>query len=169
MPETETGQAVQVLDLLLEYFGDQGERWTRDRYDDGDGRRCLVGALSYLRGKHRLPSESAECFLHEAMKQVPPHRRGGLVYFNDRCRNFAELRSVIVEARTLALGETDRQRAAAAVERWLLAELGRERAARAGPPVLVGCQPRRGRRRKRTRRQFAGRHLRQYRRHVPPP
>ena len=132
MPEAETGQAVQVLDLLLEYFGERGERWTRDRYDDGEGRRCLVGALGYLRGKHRVPSESAECFLHEAMKQGLPHRRGGFVYFNDRCRSFAELRSVILEARTLALGETERQRAAAAVERWLLTELERERAARAG-------------------------------------
>ena len=45
MPEAETGQALQVLDLLLDYFGDDGERWTRDHYDDGDGRRCLVGAL----------------------------------------------------------------------------------------------------------------------------
>jgi hypothetical protein len=132
MPEAETGQAVQVLDLLLEYFGERGERWTRDRHDDGDGRRCLLGALSYLRGKHRVPSESAECFLHEAMKQGLPHRRGGLVYFNNRCRSFAELRSVIPEARTVALGETERQRAAAAVERWLLTELERERAARAG-------------------------------------
>ena len=78
MPDAETGKAMQVLGLLLEYFGEQGERWTRDRYDDGDGRRCLVGALSYLRGKHRVPSESAECFLHEAMKQGPPYRRGGL-------------------------------------------------------------------------------------------
>jgi hypothetical protein len=99
MPEAETGRAVQVLDLLLEYLGEQGERWTRDRYDDGDGRRCLVGALSYLRGKHRIPSESAECFLHEAMKQGLPHRRGGLVYFNDRCYSFSELRAVIVQAR----------------------------------------------------------------------
>jgi hypothetical protein len=131
MPEAETGKAVQVLDLLLEYFGEQGERWTRDRYDDGDGRRCLVGALSYLRGKHCIPSESAECFLHEAIKQGRPYRRGGLVYFNDRCRSFAELRSVIVEARTLALGETKRRHDAAAVERWLLAELERERGARA--------------------------------------
>jgi hypothetical protein len=130
MPEAETGKAVQVLDLLLEYFGDQGERWTRHRYDDGDGRRCLVGALTYLRGKHRGPSESAECFLHEAMKQGLPHRRGGLVYFNDRCGSFGELRAVIVEARALALGEPERERRAAAVERWLLAEVQRERAAK---------------------------------------
>ena len=72
MPEAETGQAVQVLGLLLEYFGERGKRWTRDRYDDGDGRRCLLGALSYLRGKHRVPSESAECFLHETRQNVGP-------------------------------------------------------------------------------------------------
>ena len=106
MPEAETGRAVHVLDLLLDYFGEQGERWTRDRYDGGDGRRCLVGALHYLRCQHRLSSESAECFLHEAIKQGRPYRRGGLVYFNDRCRSYAELRSAIIEARALALGVT---------------------------------------------------------------
>jgi hypothetical protein len=131
MCEAETGQAVQLLDLLLEYFGEQGERWTRDRYDDGDGRRCLVGALHYLRCQHRVSSERAECFLHEAIKQGRPHRRGGLVYFNDRCRSYAELRSAIIEARTLALGEAERERATAAAERWLLAEVERERAAKA--------------------------------------
>ena len=86
MPQAETGKAVQVLDLLLDYFGERGERWTRDRYDDGDGRRCLVGALHYLRCQHRVSSESAECFLHEAIKQGRPYRMGGLVYFNDRCQ-----------------------------------------------------------------------------------
>jgi hypothetical protein len=29
MAEPETGKAVQVLDLLLEYFSERGERWTR--------------------------------------------------------------------------------------------------------------------------------------------
>jgi hypothetical protein len=134
MPEAEPGKAAQMLDLLLEYFGKRGERWTRDRYNDGHGRRCLVGALSYLRCKHGVPSESAEFFLHEAIKQGLPYRRGGLVYFNDRCRTFAELRSVIVKARAVAVREAElgpeRERAAAAVKRWLLAEVERERAAR---------------------------------------
>ena len=62
MPEAETGKAVQVLDLLLEYFGDRGERWTRDGHDDGDGRRCLVGALNYLRGKHPHPDRERGVF-----------------------------------------------------------------------------------------------------------
>jgi hypothetical protein len=64
------------------------------------------------------------------MKQGPPPRRGGLVYFNDRCESFAELRAVIVEARAIAVGEAERENCAAGFERWL-AELRREWAARA--------------------------------------
>ena len=61
-----------------------------------------------------------------------PHRRFPLIYFNDhRCRSFAELRSVIVKARGLALHDAEIERAAVGVERWLLAELERERATRA--------------------------------------
>jgi hypothetical protein len=124
--EADTGKAVHVLDLLLEFFGESGAHWTRGHYQDGDGRRCLVGALDYLRRKHRVPSEGAKYFLQEAM----PRRRFALVYFNDhRCRSFAELRSIIVNARALALREADRDRAAAAAERWLLAELEMQRAA----------------------------------------
>jgi hypothetical protein len=139
MPEPETVKAMQVLDLLLEFFGEDGAHWTSDRYHDGNGRRCLVGALYHLRRKHRIPSGGAEYFLQEAL----PHRRGGLVYFNDRCRSFAELRSVIVRARILALQNAERERAAAAVERWLLTELERERAARAAAgderPTSILC------------------------------
>jgi len=128
MPETDTGKAVQVLDLLLEFFGESGAHWTRGRYHDGHGRRCLIGALDYLRREHRVPSEGAAYFLQEAM----PHRRFALVYFNDHCcQSFAEPRSIIVNARALALREPERERAAAAVERWLLAELEMDRAASA--------------------------------------
>lgn len=52
-----------------------------------------------------------------------------LVHFNDLCRSFTDLRAVIVKARVLALSDTERQRAAATVERWLLVEVERERAA----------------------------------------
>jgi hypothetical protein len=125
MREAETDNAVRLLDLLAEFFIDDA-RWTRGRYHDGDGRRCLVGALDHLRREHRIPSAAAVSFLEEAM----PRRGIGLVYFNDhRCRSVAELRSVIAKARDLALGEPARQQAAAAVERWLLAALDRERAA----------------------------------------
>lgn len=49
MPEAETGKAVQVLDLLREYFGERGEHWTRDRDDvvtpAPSGRRSELSAL----------------------------------------------------------------------------------------------------------------------------
>ena len=47
MPETQIAQAVQLLDLMLEHFADDG-CWTRGRYADGNGGRCLVGALLHL-------------------------------------------------------------------------------------------------------------------------
>ena len=53
------------------------------------------------------------------------------------------MRSVIVKARVLALQEPERERAAAAVERWLLAEVERERAARTAAgdegPTYILC------------------------------
>jgi hypothetical protein len=56
MSETDTGKAVRVLDLLLGFFGESGAHWTRGRYHDGHGRRYLIGALDYLRRKHRVPN-----------------------------------------------------------------------------------------------------------------
>ena len=103
----DTTEAVQMLDLLLEYFAD-GRRWTRGRFYS-HGRHCLVGALNYLRREHRVASGAARYFLEEA---IPRECRRRLVYFNDhRCRSIAELRSVIVKARALALQEPEGERA----------------------------------------------------------
>src|SRR5487761_626357 len=106
-------EAVQLLDLLLEFFADD-TRWMRGHYHDGRGRHCLIGAVDYLRRQHRLASAAALDYLQQAL----PRRTLGLVYFNDhRCRDFTELRSVILKARALALGEADRERTAAVVKR----------------------------------------------------
>ena len=53
MPEADIDKAVQLLDLMLDFFADEVS-WTRGRYDDGDGGHCLVGALLHLSRKHRL-------------------------------------------------------------------------------------------------------------------
>ena len=58
MHETEIAKAVQLLDLMLGFFADDGH-WTRGGYDDGNGGRCLVGALLHLSRKHRLPTAPA--------------------------------------------------------------------------------------------------------------
>jgi hypothetical protein len=41
MRDPETGKAVQVLDLLLDYFGEEGAHWTSGRYHT-----ATVGAAS---------------------------------------------------------------------------------------------------------------------------
>jgi hypothetical protein len=79
---------VQLLDLMLEFFADDG-RWTRGRYDDGNG-----GLLNLSRN-HRLPTAPAIALLQDAMLRpgLP------LAHFNDtRCSSAAELRSVIPQS-----------------------------------------------------------------------
>ena len=125
MPKAEIAKAVKLLDLMLEFFADDGH-WTRGFYDDGNGGHCLVGALLHLSRKHCLPSTLAIALLQDAMPQpgLP------LVHFNDTRRgSVAELRSVIVKARRLARDDSQRERAAAAVKTWLLAQIEKKRAA----------------------------------------
>jgi hypothetical protein len=89
MPEAEIAKAVQLLDVMLEHFADDGH-WTRGRYDDGNGGHCLVGALLHLSRKHRLPRAPAIALLQDAM----PRPGLPLVHFNDTCcGSVAELRS----------------------------------------------------------------------------
>jgi hypothetical protein len=126
MPEAEIAKAVQLLDLMLEFFADDGH-WTRGCYDDGSGGHCLVGALLHLSRKHRLPTTPAIALLQDAM----PRPGLPLVHFNDtRCGSIAELRSVIRKARSLAHDNVERERAAAAVKTWLLAQIEKKGAGR---------------------------------------
>jgi hypothetical protein len=130
MPQFQIAQAVQLLDLMLEHFADD-DRWTRGRYDDGNGGHCLVGALLHLSRKHRLPRAPAIALLQDAM----PRPGLPLVHFNDTCcGNVAELRSIILKARRLADNHAEQERAAAAVKTWLLAQIAKKRSA---PPEDV--------------------------------
>ena len=123
MPEAQIAKAVQLLDLMLEFFADDNH-WTRGRYDDGNGGHCLVGALLHLGRKHRLPTAPAIALLQDAM----PRPGLPLVRFNDtRCGSVAELRSVILKARRLAHDDAERERAAAALRTWLLAQIEKKR------------------------------------------
>jgi hypothetical protein len=131
MPEVDTAKAVQLLDLMLEFFADDGH-WTRGSYDDGKGGHCLVGALLHLGRKHRLPTAPVIALLQDAM----PRPSLPLVHFNDtRCGSAAELRSVILRARRLAHDDAEREGAAAAVKAWLLDQI---RKRRSGAAARVG-------------------------------
>ena len=123
MSQADIDKAVQLLDLMLEFFADDGH-WTRGSYDDGKGGHCLVGALLHLGRKHRLPTAPAIALLQDAM----PRPGLPLVHFNDtRCGSAAELRSVILKARRLAHDDAERGRAAAAVRAWLLDQIRKRR------------------------------------------
>jgi len=123
MSQAETTKAVQLLDLMLEFFADDGH-WTRGCYNDGNGGRCLVGALLHIGRHHRLPTTPAIALLQDAM----PRPGLPLVYFNDtRCGSIAELRSIILKARRLADDVAERERAATAAKNWLLAQVEKSR------------------------------------------
>src|SRR5204863_916007 len=123
--QAEIVQAVQLLDLMIEHFADDGS-WTRGRYDDGNGGQCLVGALLHLSRKHRLPRAPAIALLQDAM----PRPGLPLVHFNDTCcPSVAELRSIIIKARRLADDHAEQERAAAALKTWLLAQIEKKRRA----------------------------------------
>jgi hypothetical protein len=123
-----TGKALQVLDLMLEFFADDNH-WARGRYHDRDGRHCLVGAVLHFSAKHGLPRAPVMSLLEAAL----PRRQIGLIAFNDRlCRGAVELRSVILKARAIALENAEDEQAAAAFKNRLLAELDRDRAVRGG-------------------------------------
>jgi hypothetical protein len=118
MTGANNGNPVQFLDLLLDYFAD-GARWTQGDLDNGDGGRCLVGAIHYLRCRHQIPSVAAESLLQEVLPRGHCH----LALFNDRCADIAELRVLIANARALAVAAAGRQRP----ERPVAARLGRWR------------------------------------------
>jgi hypothetical protein len=165
--QTSALNAMRMLDLLLQFFGPNGEHWLQGAFRRGRERRCLVDAVAYLRRKHRISGDNAAFYLYEAMQpeqrpgcpaKVPawakPAVSARLMYFNDqRCKNFDELRAVLIKARIRAAREffhaaaqpnperqaeiaaakaaaLAKEQAAAARKRQLLAELARERMVR---------------------------------------
>src|SRR5262245_3756029 len=124
MPHAETAKAVQLLDLMLEFFAYDGH-WARGCYNDGNGGRCLVGALLHIGRQRSLPTAPAIALLQDAM----PQPGFPLVHVNDTsCGSIAELRSIILKARRLADDLAERERAATAARNWLLAKVEKSRA-----------------------------------------
>jgi hypothetical protein len=56
MSGRDPAEAVEVLDLLLKFFGD-GERWIKGRFSDRRGNRGLVGALDFVSSHHAIQSD----------------------------------------------------------------------------------------------------------------
>ena len=104
-------RAVDMLDLLIEFF-DDGERWIKGKLDDGMGNHCLVGAMRDIRDGYNLHGAPTRVYLLKAMQRSPKIGWTGLISFNDRCRDFGELREVILQARNLAVADIEKHRRA---------------------------------------------------------
>src|SRR6201997_5583188 len=127
-------EAAEVLNLLLKFFGD-GERWVKGRLSDRRGNRCLVSALDFVSSHHAIRSEGAERYLADAAAGDCPDAGGdcarfraslrralsggryrvsetvlcrdSLSDFNDGCKDFSELRALILQARAAAMNDAD--------------------------------------------------------------
>src|SRR5215472_16059550 len=136
MSARDPAEAVEVLDLLLKFFGD-GERWVKGRLSDRRGNRCLVGALDFVSSHHGIKGEGAERYLVDEISTAGVGndsggectrfraslrralsggryrvsetvlRRDTLSDFNDGCKEFAELRALILQARAAAMNDAD--------------------------------------------------------------
>jgi len=140
MHARDPAEAVEVLNLLMKFFGD-GERWIKGRLSDRRGKRCLVGALDFVSSHHAIKGDAAERYLAEAIADEKDRRirrgengedyaklraslrrairdegyrasetllrRDSLSDFNDGCKDFAELRALLEQARATAMNDAD--------------------------------------------------------------
>jgi hypothetical protein len=136
MGERDPTEAVEILDMLLQFYG-EGERWVKGRLSDRRGNRCLIGALDFVSGHHGMNGNAAECYLADAISPAVACndavgdcarfraslrralsggryrisetvlRRDSLSDFNDGCKDFSELRALILQARAAAMSDAD--------------------------------------------------------------
>jgi hypothetical protein len=133
MSTRDPAEAVEVLNLVLTFFGD-GERWVKGRLSDRRGNRCLVGALAFVSSHHGMNGDAAERYLADEISVCNDAggdcarfraslrralsggryrvsetvlRRDSLSDFNDGCEDFAKLRTLILQARAAAMNDAD--------------------------------------------------------------
>jgi hypothetical protein len=115
--------AMRVIDLVLDFYGPDGEHWLQGAFRDGRKRRCLVDAIAYVRRKHGIGGDDAGWYIYEVIQPqiyevrpgfwrspasvkslwVESQLRERLMFYNDRhCKSFAELRAVLITARSRA-------------------------------------------------------------------
>jgi hypothetical protein len=94
MHARDPAEAVEVLNLLLNFFGD-GERWIKGRLSDRRGKCCLVGALEFVSSHHAIKGEAAERYLAAAISEVRERRIRRHETGEDYARLRASLRRAI--------------------------------------------------------------------------
>ena len=90
MHARDPAEAVEVLNLLLKFFGD-GERWIRGRFTDRRGKCCLVGALDFVGSHHTNKGDAAERYLAEAIS----HEKERRIRRHENGEDYDKLRAVL--------------------------------------------------------------------------
>ena len=73
MGAREPAEAIEILDLLLKFFGN-GERWVKGRLSDRRGNRCLVGALDLVSSHRAVKGDAAERYLADEVSATARSR-----------------------------------------------------------------------------------------------
>ena len=112
--EPSASQSTVVLNMI-EIFFDGGARWARRTYCTDDGKRCLLGALEYVRCETGHRDDRAVQYLARAInlrqlaKRLPPlgdTNTVTIIGFNDSFgRSFADIAAVLSDAKQLSVVE----------------------------------------------------------------
>ena len=112
-PSVRSGASQSTIVLnMMEFFFDGGARWARRTYCTDDGKRCLLGALEYVRCETGHREDRAVQYLARAInlrqlaKGLPSLGDTNMVTiigFNDSFgRSFADVAAVLSDAQRLS-------------------------------------------------------------------
>ena len=115
-PSVRSGASPATIVLnMMEFFFDGGARWARRTYCTDDGKRCLLGALEYVRCETGHREDRAVQYLARAInlrqlaKGLPLLGNTNVVTiigFNDSFgRSFADVAAVLSDAKQLSVIE----------------------------------------------------------------
>lgn len=94
---------VQIIDLILEVLGPNGERWIKGYETSTEGGHCLMGALKYSRRRLRIRGDETQSHIKRAIG-IRYLRGIAVTTFNDSTDDFRIIRHVLLRARWLAAG-----------------------------------------------------------------
>ena len=96
MHARDPAEAVEVLHLVLKFFGD-GERRIKGRFTDRRGNCCLVGALDFVSAHHAIKGDAAERYLAAAISDISDER-GRRIRGHENGEDYAKLRAALRRA-----------------------------------------------------------------------
>jgi hypothetical protein len=97
---------VALIDAVSDFFADE-QRWTQGVFHDGEGRRCLAGAMRHVRRTSGISGDRMRAFIYAAQR-----RRGiapGIMGFNDTSAGIQDIRALLHDARAAVMAAIEGQ------------------------------------------------------------